>query len=186
MCLPQREICWVNLPSQSAKKTTSKKRTSFQKAILFHTKTLENTLSQPPPTNFSFSLTDSPKKNPLSKNIHHQHDESTVNRVNPSTSNRKKRSLGGEFWGKSQGNYNTPLEHIPTNPPLGTMKGIPLLYSLLVKVARGVFQRCVETTFWGNFKHKSITSLNWYQTKHPPRYQFSWCRSLCSISSAIW
>ena len=45
-----------------------------------------------------------------------------------------------------QENYNTPLEHtqsaIPGSP---TMKGIPA-YSLLVKVARGVFQRCVETT----------------------------------------
>ena len=45
-----------------------------------------------------------------------------------------------------QENYNTPLKHtqsaIPCSP---TMKGIPA-YSLLVKVAWGVFQRCVETT----------------------------------------
>ena len=40
----------------------------------------------------------------------------------------------------------TPISHTPGNPPATqTMKGIPA-YSLLVKVARGVFQGCVETT----------------------------------------
>ena len=46
-----------------------------------------------------------------------------------------------------QGSYNTPLEHTPDpNPPKKTMIVESLAYSLLVKVARGVFQRCVETT----------------------------------------
>ena len=46
-----------------------------------------------------------------------------------------------------QENYNTPIEHTRSaNPRSSTMKGIPK-NGLLVKVARGVFQRCVETTF---------------------------------------
>ena len=45
-----------------------------------------------------------------------------------------------------QENYTTPVEQTPVRQsPLPTMKGIPK-NSLLVKVARGVFQRCVETT----------------------------------------
>ena len=39
--------------------------------------------------------------------------------------------------------YRTPTSAIPRQRP--TMKGITT-YSLLVKVARGVFQRCGETT----------------------------------------
>ena len=37
------------------------------------------------------------------------------------------------------------IAHPFGNPPTQLMKGFPA-YSLLVKVARGVFQRCVETT----------------------------------------
>ena len=45
------------------------------------------------------------------------------------------------FWAWFQTNYH-PIGNPPATP---TMKGIPA-YSLLVKVARGVFQRCVEAT----------------------------------------
>ena len=73
---------------------------------------------------------------------------------------RWKVEMGEEIWSKNnflswlclcfcwfQQNYNHtcrahPCSAIPRSP---TMKGIPD-YSLLVKVARGVFQRCVETT----------------------------------------
>ena len=44
----------------------------------------------------------------------------------------------------NQETYNTPLEHTPGNPLPQLWKDS--LYNLLVKVARGVFQRCVETT----------------------------------------
>ena len=47
--------------------------------------------------------------------------------------------------------YSTP-QAIPRSP---TMKGIPT-YSLLVEVARGVFQRCVETTLFINSSEKTI------------------------------
>ena len=43
-----------------------------------------------------------------------------------------------------QENYITPLEHTPGNPPGQLWKESD--YSMLVKVAPGVFQRCVETT----------------------------------------
>ena len=42
-------------------------------------------------------------------------------------------------------NDNTPLEHTPGNPPFANYERNPFC-SLLVKVAWGVFQRCVETT----------------------------------------
>ena len=51
----------------------------------------------------------------------------------------------GHLVPKFQENYNTPIRAHPNQSPSPTMKGVPWK-SLLVKVARGVFQRCVETT----------------------------------------
>ena len=46
---------------------------------------------------------------------------------------------------KVQESYNTPLEHTPGNPPFANYERNPDI-SCWKKVARGVFQRCVETT----------------------------------------
>ena len=48
--------------------------------------------------------------------------------------------ISGTKMSYFQENYNTPLEHTPGNPPFANYEsGIPA-YSLLVKVAWGVFQ----------------------------------------------
>ena len=153
MCLPQRKSVGQSKPPFS-----KRQQATSQKALLFHTKTAENTpspnLPQPlRPTNFSLSLTDS-SKNYLSNNIHHQHDESTELTRQPPVNFQPKKKVrwGGEILGKIPRKLQHTLRAHPNqSPKKSTMKGIPLLYSLLVKVALGVFQRCVETTFWGNF-----------------------------------
>ena len=62
-----------------------------------------------------------------------------------------------------QENYNTPRYRTPQAIPRSpTMKGIPA-YSLLVKVARGVFQRCVETTLEMRVAEKSLGNFGNFQ-----------------------
>ena len=60
---------------------------------------------------------------------------------------------------KFQENDNTPVEHTPTNPPSQLWK--ESLYSLLVKVAWGVFQGCVETTLDNGILKKKTREIGW-------------------------
>ena len=58
---------------------------------------------------------------------------------------------------------HTPISHTPTNPRNANYERSPMC-SLLVKVARGVFQRCVETTL--NYKvskgpRNQVISVPW-------------------------
>ena len=57
-----------------------------------------------------------------------------------------------------QESYNTPLEHTPGNPPTQLWKDS--LNSLLVKVARGVFQRCVKTTLRYIFQEEFVSQIS--------------------------
>ena len=119
VCLPQRKSVGTTSLLKGAKKLHPKNEHLFKRPFCSTPKppkTPSPNLPQPlRPTNFSFSFTDSSKKTSFQ-----QHPPSTwwstVNRVNPSTSNRRKK-VRGKILGQSQGNYNTPLEHIPTKNP---------------------------------------------------------------------
>ena len=80
-----------------------------------------------------------------------------------------------------QENCNTPLEHTPNNPPSQLWK--ESLHIMLVKVDRGVFQRCGATTWdWFIWKPRGYLA---FWLLHPPSDQGSQNQSIWMLENRL-
>ena len=88
---------------------------------------------------------DNNNNNNNNKNKNKNKNKNNNNNNNKNNNNKNNNKNNNNNNNNNPENYKTPLEHIPGNPPGQLWK--ESLYSLLVKVARGVFQfGVVETT----------------------------------------
>ena len=143
VCLPQRKSVGKTSLLKGAKSYIQKTNIFSKGPSVPH----QNPRKHPLPTSPNpsdqptlVSVLQIPQKKHLSNNIHHQHDDQPSTESTHQLPIEEKRSVG-KFWGKSQGNYNTPLEHIPTKNPLKK------LWNVTTK----------------------ITSMHWWLSRHPPK-----------------
>jgi len=95
------------------------------------------------------------------------------------------------FWGCDvSGNHHIPrkIQHTPISHPTQLWK--ISLHSLLVEVARGVFQRCVETTLdWCKATTQSISKTNSPRNRLPssssPALRSRRCQKSCHLTCLL-